>query len=265
MNKSIYFLSGLPRSGSTLLGSLLGQNSNITVTPTSPLLDLMCYTNEAFQKLNNSYTFDYQKTSDAIYKGIIDNFYNLFSTPIIIDKHRGWPRNLLPVKQYITDDPRIICTYRPISEIITSYIVLINKNKDKTNFVDDHLNKLRLSITTENRAKILWENYISDPYQSTIYGIKNCKNNILFVSYDEINKEPKIILDKIYEFLNIKNFKDHYFENMKNYCGEEKDAAWGIEGLHDIRKNLGKQSVNPNQILGNYLTDYYNQFNLNFT
>lgn len=260
--KKIYFLSGLPRSGSTLLGSILGQNPNITVTPTSPLLDLMCYTNESFQKLNNNYTFDYKKTSDAIYKGIIDNFYNLFSTPIIIDKHRGWPRNLMPVKEYITDNPKIICTYRPISEIITSYIVLINKNKDKPNFVDDHLKELRLPITTENRAKILWENYISDPYESTVYGIKNCKNNILFVSYDEINKEPKVLLSKIYEFLNLEQFNNHYFENIKNYCKEEKDAAWGIEGLHDIRKNLEKQSVNTINILGNYLSDYYNEFNL---
>lgn len=261
--KKIYFLSGLPRSGSTLLGSILGQNPNITVTPTSPLLDLMCYTNESFQKLNNNYTFNYQKTSDAIYKGIINNFYNLFSTPIVIDKHRGWPRNLIPVKQYITDNPKIICTYRSISEIITSYIVLINKNKNKPNFVDDHLNKLKISITTENRAKILWENYISDPYGSTVYGIKNYANNILLVSYDEITNDIKNVLNKIYEFLNIEKHKNHYFENIKNYCFEEKDSAWGIEGLHEIRNNLSKQSINPINILGKYLSDYYDQFNLN--
>ena len=50
MNKTIFYLSGLPRSGSTLLGSLIGQRPDFTVTPTSPFLDLLCYTDEAFAK-----------------------------------------------------------------------------------------------------------------------------------------------------------------------------------------------------------------------
>lgn len=263
--KQVYFLSGLPRSGSTLLGSILSQNPEITVTPTSPLLDLLCYTNESFQKLDQSYTFNKESLSSGIYEALISVYFNQFKTPIVFDKHRGWPRNTIPAKQFITSNPKIICTYRPISEIITSYIVLINKNKDKSNFVDDHLKKLNLSITTENRAKILWESYISDPYQSTVYGIENFRSNIFFVSYDNLIKNPLKILEDIYKFLDLSNYSNYCFDNIYNYCAEEKDSAWGIDGLHEIRKKLEKQSVNPVNVLGNYLTDYYNQFNLKFT
>ena len=49
--KQLFFISGLPRSLSTTLCAILSQNSSITVTPTSPMLDLLCYTNEAFEKL----------------------------------------------------------------------------------------------------------------------------------------------------------------------------------------------------------------------
>lgn len=41
MNKSIYFLAGLPRSGSTLLANILAQNPSIYVTPTSGIVDML--------------------------------------------------------------------------------------------------------------------------------------------------------------------------------------------------------------------------------
>ena len=50
--KTLYFLSGLPRSGSTLLGSILSQHSKLQATPTSPLADLLCWIDEGFSKLD---------------------------------------------------------------------------------------------------------------------------------------------------------------------------------------------------------------------
>ena len=52
------------------------------------------------------------------------------------------------------------------------------------------------------------------------------------------------------------------YDNIHNFCAEEKDAAWGLENLHLIRKSLGKTSTPPEEVLGAYLTDYYNKFNL---
>ena len=57
MTKKIFFLAGLPRSGSTVLGSILSQHPEIAVTPTSPLLDLLCYTNQAFNEVKQKYTY----------------------------------------------------------------------------------------------------------------------------------------------------------------------------------------------------------------
>ncbi len=262
--KKIYFLSGLPRSGSTLLGSILTQNPEITVTPTSPLLDLLCFTNESFDKLSANYTFDKESFSNEAYKALINVYFNQFKTPVVFDKHRGWPKNMIPAKMFITENPKIICTYRSISEIITSYIVLIEKNKNKPNFVDDDLKKLNIPITTENRAKILWKNYISDPYQSTIYGIENFKKNMFFVSYNDLIYNTSKTLEEIYSFVNLPKYKNHNFENITNFCAEEKDSAWGIDGLHEIRKKLEKTSANTNDVLGSYLSNYYNDFNLKF-
>lgn len=263
MKKSIFFLSGLPRSGSTLLGSILGQNSKITVTPTSPLLDLLCLNNEAFSKLNSNYTFDVEGVANGVYEAIIYSYYNQFKTDIVFDKHRGWPRNIIPAKMFVSSSPKIICTVRPISEVITSYIKLIIINKQEDNFVDNTLRSKRLHVSTENRAKVLWEEYIYDPYQSTMYGIKNYPECLHLVNYDDLVKTPIETMEKIYDFIGLDEYKNYNFNNIDNVCAETKDKAWGLDNLHNIRSKLEKTSTDPKEILGEYLTNYYNNFNIN--
>lgn len=262
MKKKIYFLSGLPRSGSTLLGSLLSQHPRITVTPTSPLLDMMCYTNESINKLYGSYTFDKKTLEENVYKGIIGNFFDHISTDIVVDKHRGWPRNIKPVRMFIDDNPKIICTYRPVSEVVASYIILIGRNGSQPNFVDDHLRTKALAATVENRSRVLWESYISDPYQSTVFGMNNCRKNMHFVAYGDLVSKPDEVMSGIYDFLGDVEPHKHSFGDIHNSCREEKDAAWGLNHLHDIRPVLGRTSPSAREVLGEKLAAYFDRFNL---
>ena len=39
--KQFYFLTGLPRAGNTLLGSLVNQNKNVAVTAHSIIIDML--------------------------------------------------------------------------------------------------------------------------------------------------------------------------------------------------------------------------------
>ena len=41
MEKTFHFISGLPRSGSSLLANVLAQNPRFCVSPTSGILDIM--------------------------------------------------------------------------------------------------------------------------------------------------------------------------------------------------------------------------------
>lgn len=260
--KDIFFLSGLPRSGSTLLGSILGQNPDFYVTPTSPLLDLLCYTNDAFNNLEKRFTFDVKQTSENVYKGLVQNFYANIEKPYIIDKHRGHPRNVNSLEKFVTKNPKIICTNRPISEVITSYIKLILDNNQSDNFIDNHLRSEKIPINIESRAKVLWEHYISDPYQSMQYGLKNNPKNILIINYDDIVFDLNNVLLKIYDFIGMKPYPGHYTSDIHNYCAEEKDHAWGLNNLHNIRTELNKISVSPKELLGEFLASHYDQFSL---
>jgi len=259
--KQVFFLSGLPRSGSTLLGSLLAQNPKFTVTPTSPLLDLFCYLSEGLALLHKQYTFDISAVADRVYRGIASTYHEDIRTDYVLDKHRGHPKNVDALRRYFGAEPKIICTNRPVAEVLTSYLSLMARQSGKPNFVDSHLRQKGLAQTTENRARCLWENFVYDPYLSMKIGLEGHKSNIHLVSYGELVGDTHATLDGIYRFLGVDPHR-HSLENIENACAEEKDAMWGLEGLHVIRPSVSRESAPPQSVLGQYLTDYYNRFSL---
>jgi hypothetical protein len=259
--KNLYFLGGLPRSGSTLLGSLLNQNSNIYVSPTSPLGDVVSDIEKTFNRLDIQYTFDRKKISYNVYKSILLNFYNHIPKSNIIDKHRFWGKNLDTVKLFLSNKPKIISTYRPIPEVISSYISLIKRNKQENNFIDNHLKQDNLPITNNNRAEYIWRYYVSSSYESLVYSINKYPELVHLVEYNQLVSNPQEELDKIYKFLDVEPCKND-FNNIENSCGEEKDDQWGLIGLHDIRNKISKISENPIDVIGEENVKLYSKFNL---
>lgn len=258
IDKKLFFLSGLPRTGSTVLGSILSQNPDVHVTPTSPMYSLLVNTNEHFNLLNEQYTFDYINTSDRVYHAMIEAFYKDIEKPIIFDKHRGWPKNIPAISQYLNKDVRIVCTTRPIAEIVTSYIVLADK--DPKNFIDEHLTRLGEDINNENRARLLWEFYLKTSYENMVHGLSEHQESILLVNYRDLCFRPNEVLKKVYEFCGLENYQ-HTFKSIENKCAEAKDEAWGLKDLHTIRPELGIKSKDPATYLSAKTIDYLNSFN----
>lgn len=259
INKQVFFLAGLPRTGSTLLGSILAQNEKLFVTPTSPLYSLLVNTNEHFNLLNLQYTFDYENTSKRIYHAVIEAFYRDVKQDIIFDKHRGWPKNVPAIRDYLNPKPRIICTNRPIAEIVTSYLVLADK--DPKNFIDEHLRRICQEVNNENRAQLLWTQYMKIAYDNMLHGMTHDKESLLLIDYRDIVFNPESALQKIYTFCGIPPFK-HTFNSIENKCAEAKDEAWGMKDLHTIRPTLNMKSADPLGYLSTRTVDYLNSFNL---
>jgi len=255
--KQFFFMSGLPRAGSTLLGSILNQNPNIHVSPTSPLFDYLFFSEQILQNLTTQYTYNLSKVSSNIHKGSFENFYKHVDKPIIIDKHRAWVKNIDSIKNLLNINSKIICTYRPFAEIVTSYINLANN--DSNNIVDNYLKKNNLPVTTENRSNYIFENWVLEMYESSIYALKHHKKNLLLVSYEEIANQTKETLNKIYDFLEIEKY-NHNLSYVENTCAEEKDEAWGFKGLHDIRNTISKQSLKPEYVLTEKQIQFYNTY-----
>lgn len=252
-----FFLSGIARSGSTLLGSLLNQDPRFFVSPTSPLLDLFCLVEGDLQRLSKQYTFDLNAVSPRIHKAISRAFYSDSDAPYLVDKHRGWPRNIAILKQVITPNPKVICTYRPLAENIVSFLKLMDK--DPNNFVDRDLIQNGIQITTTTRAKWLWQHYSSDPFYSMQHGLFHHRENIHVVHYDQLVANPTTTLYDVYNFLEVIPPREGFdFDApIVNTCSEN-DAQWGMKDLHTLRPVLEKTSDDPLQVLGAELFKYFN-------
>ena len=259
--QKLYFLGGLPRSGSTLLGSILNQHSEIYVSPTSPLGDVVTDIEKSFNRLDIQFTFDRQQISYNVYSSVLANFYKHIPKSIILDKHRFWGKNLDTVKKFLSNKPKIVATYRPIPEVITSYISLIERSKQEDNFIDNHLRSDNMPITNNNRADYIWRYYVSPSYESMVYGLNKYPELIHLVEYNQLISNSQEELNKIYNFLEVPK-ETNNFKNIENSCGEQKDEKWGLIGLHDIRPNISKISQNPIDVIGEDDTELYSKFNI---
>ena len=260
MEKTYFFLAGLPRTGSTLLGAILNQNPQIYVSSTSPLLDLVVGIDHVF-KISNQYNIN---PKEHFKSKLIDTFhekwYDDIDYPFIIDKSRGWTHHMSFAK-HISNNLKIICPVRDILEILSSFILINNEGKS---IFDKELIKKNISLTNDNRCDLLMKKGNGIVEQS-LYGIAQCFLNgddkyLHFVEYNDLVSDTKSTIDKIYDFLEIDKY-DHDFENIVNKI-EENDNLLGIPNLHEVRKTISKKKNNPFEILSTKMIEKYS--NLEF-
>ena len=257
--KRYYFLSGLPRSGSTLLASLLNQHPDIHASGTSALLDLLFGQAELVQRYRTLYEISNSQEIE-LYNGMFYSYYKHIDKNNIIDKHRVWPKFIDGLRK-MNIEPKIICTNRPIPEIITSYITLIDKYPESPNFIDTSIKKKKIKVSVESRAALIWTDYINISYTILKDAMKTHPENLIIINYDNIINNPIMVLDSICDFFEIEKYKSYKFGDIKNNQ-IEKDDGWGIRDLHVIRPELKKVSKSPIDVIGEELTNHYNQFNL---
>ena len=88
----LYFLSSIPRSGSTLLSALLNQRSDTYVSTTSSLCDTMGSAITTWDQNPATHAAGrVEEDGIRMLRSIADAHYAEHSDPIIIDKSRGWP------------------------------------------------------------------------------------------------------------------------------------------------------------------------------
>jgi sulfotransferase len=222
----MFFLSGLPRTGSTLLSSILSQNPEIYAGGNSSVCQLMwdmqvsCETTASEQLLANNKI----NIKNDLIKAIPYIYYKDVNQKYIIDKCRSWtlPANLELIKNYITPTPKIIVLTRDIDEIVKSFVKLRKNNGWTKNLKED----------------LLIEG--SEPIMRSLNGVKYAKENnngeFLFIDYHEFISSPKDTINSIYDFFEIERYP-HYFKNIVNPY-PENDGVYGLKGMHDIKPNI---------------------------
>jgi sulfotransferase len=258
--KTFHFLSGLPRSGSTLLTALLNQNPQIHASTNSPLLDTIHYTEEYL--LYNSEQYKAHPKPQAAHKvlsSISHNYYFDTPEPIIVDKSRGWVNQIQHIKDYITPEPKIICPVRNIQDIMVSFLSLIERSKT-TSFIDKGLIERNLELTNDNRCDFLMSpsGIIGQSYHALTEAFrKSHQRYLLFVEYENLISNPQRELNRIHSFLKIPEYS-YDFSNVRPKF-DENDVVYGLENMHTVRNKVEKIHRDNSKYLSKYIMDKYKE------
>ena len=229
--KKIYFLAGLPRSGSTVLAALLQQHPELHATSTSGLLDLLMGTLGAWSdSLGEQSSAREDKSKDAEIQKILQSIcltkYEGIDKKIILDKHRGWPApmNLRTMEKVLRHPPKIVATVRNVEDCVASMVRVV-KPHDLTEFC-------RHSDLVD---------HIKSSYQCLQTGYSAYPECIHFVEYDDLVDNPVETLRKVEQFLEL---DPHEYDTnaIDGKDLQEKDEeVWKVPGLHDVAPKLGRQ------------------------
>jgi sulfotransferase len=255
LNKNFYFMAGLPRSGSTLLSSILNQNPRFYSGPSSPVVATMIALENQFS--NDELFLGYPKPEQAkeIIASVLPQYYGDRQEPVIFDKNRSWTVRMNYIPGYFDIQPKVICPVRDTAEILTSFISMVKRNpyevNGRINFIDEMLIKSNIPLTDDNRCE-----FIASPngiLGQSVEGLRKAlmegyDNSIHLVEYRDLVNNPKETVEKIYEFLGEELF-EHDFNKLDNINRENDAQIYGFADMHDVRPTLESVSKNPEDIL----------------
>lgn len=256
--KKFHFLSGLPRSGSTLLTALLNQNPKIHASTNSPLLDTIHYTEEYLFYNSEQYkAHPKPQSAHKVLSSIAPNYYFDTQESIVIDKSRGWVNQIQHITDYITSSPKIICPVRNIQDIMVSFLCLIHKT-EKVSFIDQGLINLGMEINNDNRCDYLMspQGIIGMSYHALSEAFrKGHQDKILLVDYDSLTKNPQKELNRIYDFIGEERFV-HSFDNIIPQFNED-DNVYQLDKMHEVRSTVEKIHRDNQKYLSEYVMNKY--------
>jgi sulfotransferase len=264
--KTFYFMAGLPRSGSTLLSSILNQNPRFYSGPSSPVLGAMYAVEENFT--NNELYTGYPKPNQVreIIGSIPHHFYSDVQQPVVFDKNRAWTARVPYIEGYIGQQAKIIVPVRRIDEILTSILSMIHRNpyqegQPRINFVDEQLVKTNIPINDYNRCMYLLNGggIVYESLNAIMEGFtQNVRDRMHFVDYNDLVNKPQETMEKIYEFLNEDSY-EHRFDSLHNIHREDDLTTYGLSDMHEVRTELEKTSPPPASVLPKEILNLYEE------
>lgn len=264
--KKYFFLAGLPRSGNTLLSSILNQNPEIKVSANSFLCDYM-YQTAMFFHSEKYYNFPDKESLEDLLRSSFDSYYKNWDAKYIIDRGPwGTNINLTLLKQYLKNEIKIICTVRDIVEIVASFLH-VSRNRLRQELQHEINAEMRFCESFKSEDELLCE-MITRPkgqLDNFLFSLQNLlkeenRKFIHLVEYKDLVLDIENEIEKIYDFLGIEKFehKYHYIHQFEANNIQYDDAIWQGD-LHKLNKKIKFSDYDVSDVLSpNIIQKYSN-------
>lgn len=251
--RAYHFITGLPRSGSTLLAALLLQNPRFHAGMTSPigaLYNAMLHQFGAGSEFGPVIT---QAERKRLVRGLFDSYYgDHHGKDVIFDTNRMWSARM-PMLMDQFPNAKVIACVRNVAWIMDSMERKFNADPyEVTRLFNDDSERATVYSRVETLAhRNRMVGYPWAALKSAFYG--EYAGSMLLVDYDLLAQAPQRVLELVYQFIG-EPYYEHDF-NAIQYDAPEFDASLGMHGLHKVRPSVGfekRKTILPPDLFQQY-------------
>jgi sulfotransferase len=231
---SIHFISGLPRSGSTLLAGLLRQNPRFEAGMSGPLASLTVALLGEMSARNDTSIFIDDVKRERILRGLFDNYYADCGAEVIFDTNRVWCA-WMPAIARLFPDAKVIACVRDVPWVIDSIERLIQRNSLSPSSIFNY--NPGGTVYTRAFGVVAQDGLVGAAYdglKQACYGAQ--RERLLLVQYETLTADPAKTMHTLYAFLGEPAF-EHDFDHV-DYDVTEFDERAGTPGLHTVRPTV---------------------------
>jgi sulfotransferase len=240
--RDVHLISGLPRSGSTLLCALLRQNPRFAAAMTSPVASLCSALHQKMCGGEFGVFFDDDKRA-VMLRNVFDAYYaDRPSDQIVFDTNRSWTSRAALLGQ-LYPRSRMICCVRDVGWIIDSIERMLAKHPLQLsrmfNFKPGGSVYARIETLMNSEQGLVglaWSTL-----REAWFGTESAR--LIVVPYEHLVREPERTLRRLYEALGETYFA-HDFDDV-NYDAPDYDTMLGMPGLHKVRQKVEYQDRAP--------------------
>lgn len=254
--EKIFFMAGLPRSGGTLLASILNQNPDIYVSPNSVLANML---GSVYNQYNSNENLDVDQRENiySVLDGVAPLFYETRRERFIVDKNFFWlDRTLFSIlEKHLRNEVKIICPVREVLHMAASWNRMCQEDPHNRHDRDMlNIDSTDRSLSDKRADYFMTGNRIVDKIDNIKMFLENTQNTVLVIDYDNLLDDPKWAIDRIYNFLGIDHY-EHHFDNL--VTPHDYSDHWGVRNQHTVKPYLHREEYNIDTIFSKETIDKY--------
>ena len=236
MDNGLHFISGLPRSGSTLLSAILRQNPKFHAGMSSPVSGLFQRLLAGMSAPGGFSVMISETQREDILRGIFDIYYkDIHPAKTVFDTGRMWCGKMGALARLHPGAKVIVCV-RELAWIMDSFERILGRNP----LIVSRMFKPSEAMTVHSRVNALASGngtvgFAWNAVQEALHG--DHAGRLIVVDYEALARDPKRAMEFIYRHLDMPVF-EHDFGNVAFEAGEEFDAQLGVPGLHTVARKV---------------------------
>lgn len=242
---TFHFISGLPRSGSSLLAALLRQNPAFHASFMSPLGSAVLALRKPMSPPSETAVLWSPMQRSRVIESMFEAYYEQDLDKVIFDTNRRWTLDA-SLLTAVFPSCKIICMVRDVPSIVNSFEHLFAQNPG---IVSSILGESDPNVY--RRSEILMDvtgvvGFAYQAYKQAMFGA--AKDRLLTVEYSYLVTKPQETLDWLHDHILIPRFAYNLAEIEPLPGAAEFDRGVGCPGLHDVKPKVvlpNKKSLLP--------------------